>query len=116
MGSVTDKGSAFLYESCDNNFAHFAVGNRFARLRVDNFKIEVIVPVVHTLVVFAVDTDTGAVNLSKSVDIIKLDAEGISDMLTHFVAPSLRADNALFQVDVLLDASLFDLLSEKKCI
>ena len=75
MCSVTDKGCALFHESGYNYLAPFAVGNILACLGVDNFKIEIVIPDVHTCVMLAVYADTGTVYLGKTVDIIKLDTQ-----------------------------------------
>ena len=100
MCTVADKGSALFHERCYYDLTELSVGNRFARLRVYDLNIQEVVPVMHTLFFGAVYADAGAVYLCESVYIIQLYAKLVVYPVTHLLAPALRADDALFQLDL----------------
>ena len=62
------------------------------------------------------DADARAVDLRQAVDVVGIDAEFLADGLAHLLAPALRADDALAQVDLVLDAALLDLLGQEQGI
>ena len=70
----------------------------------------------HAVVLAARNADAGAVNLGQAIDVENLNAELVFDAVTHLFAPTLRANNALAQVELIAQASLRDFLSEQKRI
>ena len=106
MSAETDKRSALLHKSGDNNLALSSIGNRLACFRVDYLNVNVIVPVMDTPLIGAVDTDTRTVNFRQTVNIIKLDTKSLGNGLSHLLAPSLRAENAFFKMDLVSYAPL----------
>ena len=70
----------------------------------------------HACVVLAADADAGTVDLGQTVDVVKFDAEFFGDALSHGFAPALGTDDAFFQVDLVLEASLLDLFSEEQSV
>ena len=112
----TDERRALLDQRRNDDLAPLAVRHIFARLRIDDLQIDVIIPVVHAALIVTADTDAGSVDLREAIDIINLDAEFALDAVPHFFAPALGTDHALLQVDLILQALLFDLLGQKKRI
>ena len=89
MCAEADKGSALLFESGDDKLTNLAVREIFACNGVNYFKVKVIVPYMNAVVLTAAYADTGAVNLSKTVNIVKLDAKLLGYSVSHLLAPAL---------------------------
>ncbi len=75
MGSVADKRRTFLYQGGDNNLSPLPVWNWLQCLWVDYLNVDIVIPVVHTVFPKAAHADARAVNLGKSVDIVKLNSK-----------------------------------------
>ena len=116
MRPIPDEGRALLDERRDDDLAGLTVRDGFQRDRVDDLDVEEVVPVVHAGVVLAVDADAGTVDLGEAVDVVEFDAEFFRDALSHGFAPALGTDDTFLQVDLVLDAALFDLLGEEQGI
>ena len=116
MGAVPDEGRAFLDEGRDDDLAGLAVRNGLQGHGVDDLDVEEVVPVVHAVVILTADADAGTVDLGQTVDVVEFDAEFFGDALPHGVAPALGTDDTLLQVDLVLDAPLFDLFREEQRI
>ena len=96
MSAVTDQRCTFFYKSRDDDFAKFSVRQDFSSYRINDFNVNVIVPVMHTTVVWAADSDSWTVNLSQTVDIVNLNSKLSLDAVSHFFAPTLGANDSLF--------------------
>ena len=97
MGAVPDQRRALLHQRGDHDLAHLSVRHGLQGFGIDDLDIEIIIPVVHARIVFAVDADARAVDLRQAVDIVQLDAQTLADALAHLLAPALGADDALLQ-------------------
>ena len=89
VSSVSDERRALLAKGGYDYLTHLAVGHGPAADGVDYLDIDIVVPVVHTAVVFAAYTDTRAVYLGQTVDIVKLDAQLVGNTLSHLFTPAL---------------------------
>ena len=83
MGAVADEGRCLLFQRGDDQLADLTVGEHLAGGGIDDLEVEIIVPVVHTVVARAVDGDAGAVDLRQTVDVEQLDAEILGDARAH---------------------------------
>ena len=111
--TVTDERRTLLAQRGEHQLAHFAVGQLLAGFRVDDLAVYVVFPDVHAMMLFAGDADTRAVDLGQAVDVEDLDAQFVGDALTHLLAPTLGADNALAQVKFIAQAALLNLLGKQ---
>ena len=111
-----DERRALFAQRRDDDLAPLAVGQVLTRLRVDDLDVDEVVPVVDAVVRVAADADARAVDFRQSVDVVGVDAELLADGPPHLLAPALRADDALAQVNLVLDAALLDLLGQQQCI
>ena len=116
VSAETDERRALLDKRRDDDLAPLAVGDVLTRCRIDDLQINIVVPVVHSGVILAVDADAGSVDFSQSVNIIQLNAQLCGNALAHLLAPALGSDNALFEVDLVRDAALLDLFRQKKSV
>ena len=116
MRAVADERCAFFHESRDDDFAPLAVREDLAGLRINDLEVDVVVPDMHVLGFGAVDSDARSVDLSQSVNIVKLDSEDALNSVAHCLTPTLRADDAFFKMNLVLDSALLDLLSQKESI
>ena len=108
FGAVAKEGEGFLVERGEDEFALAPFGEHFARFGVNDLGIEVIFADVHARLLFAFEGDAGAGDLRKAVDVIRLDAELFFELLPHLLRPSLRAEDARAQLDLIAQALLFD--------
>ena len=116
MRPVPDERRAFLDERRDDDLAGLTVWDGFQGHGIDDLDIKEVVPVMHAGVVLAVDADAGTVDLGQAVDVVEFDAEFFGDAFAHRLAPALGTDDTFLQVDLVLDAALFDLLGEEQGI
>ena len=70
----------------------------------------------HTILTQAVDTDAGAVDLRKAVDIVQFDPESLADILPFGLAPAFGADDAFLQFNLILQAAPVDFLRQQQRI
>ena len=68
------------------------------------------------MMLFAGDADARTVDLGQAVDVEDLDTQFVGDALAHLLAPTLGADNALAQVELVAQAALLDLLGQQQRI
>ena len=116
-GNLLPQGhSPGMIQCRDDDLAPLAVGHVLAGRGIDDLQIQIVVPVMHACVVLAVDADTGSIDLCQSVNIIQFNAELRGDALAHLLAPALRADDALLEMNLISNASLFNLLGQKQRI
>ena len=111
-----DERCALLLQRGEDDLAPFAVGYGFARLRVDDLEVDVVAPHMHAMTMLAVDADAGAVHLGEAVDVVVLDSEPVDDALTNLLARTLRTRNELLELDLVLDAALFNFLGNQQRI
>ena len=116
MRAEADERRALLAERRNDDLAPLAVRQILARLRVDDLQVHIVVPVVNAVMRVAADADARPVDLREPVDIVRLDAELLLDGTAHLLTPALRADDALAQVDAILDAARLDGLGEQQRI
>ena len=95
MGAETDQRRAFLYQRRDHDLSPFAVRHILAGRRVNDLKVNIIIPIVHARVIFTVNADARAIDLGQTIDVIQLDSKLIMDSLTHLVAPALGSEDTL---------------------
>ena len=100
MCAEPNERCSFLDECGNDNLTLLPVGNRFSSLRVNNFDVNVIVPIVDSVFFLTIDADTGTIDFRESIDIIKFDTKLLADIASHLFAPPLRANHALFQVNL----------------
>ena len=70
----------------------------------------------HAAFVVAAHADAGAVDLGEAVDIVELDPQFRGDAAAHFLAPAFRADDALFEMDLVADAAAGDFLRQQQSV
>ena len=83
-----------------------------AGIRVDNFCDKMILVDVHTGLRAAFIRNTRAGKLRQAVDIIRLDAEALLDILTHLLTPCFCAENTGLQMDLVPQAALVNRFSQ----
>ena len=111
--AVADKRRALLAQRGQHQLAHFAIGQRLARLRVDDLAVHVVFPDVHAVVLTARNADARAVHLGQTIDV---DAHLVGDAVAHLVTPTLGADHAFAQVKLIAQAALADFLGQQQRI
>ena len=110
MGAVPNKGGSLLSQSGDDQLAAFSIRYVLSGMGINDLEVQVIVPIVHAAFVITAHSDTRTVNFRQAVNIVKLDAKLVGNAAAHFFAPALRADHALSQMDLILNAALGDFL------
>ena len=70
MGAVANERSSLLAQSGDNQFSNFSVRHLLSSLGVDNLKVHIVVPIMHTALMVAAHADAWAVYLGKAVNIV----------------------------------------------
>ena len=113
MRSETQERCAFLYKSSNYYLALYPVRNGLFCFRVDYFNINIIVPVVHTVIFRTADTYTGSVYFGKTVNIVYFNAKLSFYVVTHLIAPTLRAENTLLKINLITHIAFVYLLGKK---
>jgi hypothetical protein len=93
-GSIPDHRHRLLGEGRQDELALGALGQHFARVRVDDLRVEVVLEDVQAALLDALDADAGADDLGQAVDVVGADAALVLDPLAHRVAPGLRPEDA----------------------
>ena len=114
VGTVADQRRPFLHQGGDDNLAPLPVSHRLQGNRVDDFQINIIIPVMHAVVIFAADADARAINLRQAVNVVQLNAQLAGNTVTHLLPPALGADDALFQINIITDAAFLDFLCQQQ--
>ena len=114
MGTEANQGRAFLLKGGQDNLTRLAVGHQLAGVRVHNLNVHVIRPDVHGGVGLTVDTDARAIDLGKAVNVVELHTQLVGDAGTHLLTPTLGADDALAQLDAVLNTPSLNLLGQLK--
>ena len=70
MCAVADERGSLLFEGCNYDLPDFSVRNNKACLRIYNFQIQVVIPIMHSALTVTADADTGPVDFRKSVYVI----------------------------------------------
>ena len=99
MRAEADERRALLYKRGNDNLALLPVRNRLSGLWINDFNVDIIVPIVDSGFFLAVNADTRTVDFCQPIDVIQLDAEFLADVIAHLFTPPLRANHALFQVN-----------------
>ena len=86
---------------CEYELALAAFGKHLAGLGIDDLGVEVVLIDVHSGLLPALESDTGAGGLCEAVDVISFDSEALLDALAHFLGPGLCPENAGFEFVVL---------------
>ena len=90
---VADHRQAFLGQCGEHQLAHLAVRQNLTGRRVDNFRIEMILPDMQPI--FGLNTfvgDAGAQDFRQAIYIHRMHIEGSLDFLSHRVGPGLRPE------------------------
>lgn len=69
---------------------------------------------VHTCLLAALKGNTGTACLRQTVDIVRLDAQLLLNILPHLLAPCLRAEDTRFQLNLVPQSPLMDALRQKR--
>ena len=99
---VAQQREGLLRDRGKHQLALCAFREYLAGIGVDDFRNEMILVDVHARLRAAFIRNARAGKLRQAVDIIRLDAEALLDILTHLLAPRLRAKNTGFQMDFIL--------------
>ena len=116
MGTVADERRSLLPQRGDDKLSHLSVRYILSCLRVYDLKVQVVIPIVHTALVVAAHGNPRSVHLRQTVDIVKLYAQLRSNAGAHLASPSLRTDDAFFQIDLICNPSFSDLFRQKQRI
>ena len=96
-GAVAQQRKRLLCDGGEYQLALAALGQHLAGVRVDDLSDEVVLVDVHPSLGGALEGDTGAGQLGEPVDIIRLDAQGILNVLAHLLGPGFRTEYARLQ-------------------
>ena len=94
VGAVAQKGHALLGQGGDHQLPFFAVGHRLAGVRIDDFKIEKVLPEVQAVLLFALDGDARPADFAHTIDVKGLDGQAFLDGFAHVFRPGLRAEDS----------------------
>ena len=96
--AVADDRQRFLCERGENQLAFFALRQQCAALRVDDLRVEVVLP--DGEAVFRLDAflrDTRADHLRETVEVDRIDGKALLDRAAHLVGPGLGTEDAQAQ-------------------
>lgn len=89
MRSIPDYGHGVFAEGCEDQFAFFSIGHRFAGLRVDDLGVKMILKDVEAILTMAFNAHSGANDLRKAIYIIGPDVALRLDSSAHAFGPRL---------------------------
>ena len=120
-GAVSDQRRTLLGQRGKHQFAFFAVRQNLLRLRVDDFRVEIILP--HGQTVLRLQTflrDAGAHHFRQTVDVGGLDGGVGLHRIAHGNAPWFGAEDAdaqrpLFRVPTLREVFVDDVEEVRRC-
>ena len=110
--TVADHREGFLRDAREDQLSLFAVGQHFARLRVDYLGNEVVLVDVHARLLAALIRDAGARQFREAVYIIRLYVKFCLDVAAHLLAPGLGAEDAGLELELVHLAALRDGLGQ----
>ena len=87
MGAVSNQGRTLLAKGGDNQLANLSVWQNLPRLRINNLKIHIVVPVMHSALIVTAHGDSRSVNLRQPINVIKLYPQFRRDSFAHLLAP-----------------------------
>ena len=100
-GAVAQHRHAFFGQSGQHQLALFAVRQYLAADRIDDFGEEMVFIDVQAVLAGAFAGHAGADDLAEAVDVERLDAESLLDLLPHSLRPGFGAKYAGFEREVL---------------
>ena len=100
-GTVAQDRHRLLAERGEDQLTLLARCDRLQRLRVDDLRIEHILPHMGTILVLALTTDTGTTHLRQAININGLDVQLLLQLPTDAPRPRLRTEEADTQLQVL---------------
>ena len=110
--AVAQQREGLLRDRRKHQLALCSLRQHLAGIRVDNFCDKMILVDVHTGLRAAFIRNTRAGKLRQAIDIIRLDAEALLDILTHLLTPCFCAENTGLQMDLVPQAALVNRFSQ----
>ena len=114
--TITYERSTFFAQRGDNELADLSIREHLARLGIHDLEVAIVIPYMHAAFIIARNTNAGTVYFRKTVDVIDLHAQFISDTLTHLVTPTLGSDDRALKIQLITHATLGDLFGQEKRI
>ena len=99
-GAVAQQREGFLGDRGEHQLALLALGQHFAGVGVDDLSDEVVLVDVHAGLRRALKADARARQLGQTVNIIRLNAQRVLDVLAHFLTPRLGAEDTGLERDL----------------
>ena len=94
-GAVADDGQRFLGQRGEDQLAQFTIGQQRASLRIDDLRVEVVLPDRRTILGFdAFARYTRPHHLTQTIDVDRLQARALLDRAAHVVGPGFGAEDA----------------------
>ena len=91
--AVAQQRHGFAVDGGEHQLAHFSVGNGLQRVRIDDFHDVVVLPDVHSVLLFALEGHARAAHFRHSEGVVCLDAQHLLDALAGVLAVGLGADD-----------------------